>query len=406
MSAAAPISKPLYLFSWQGVDAFGHLQQGNILAKEIATVHQHLFALSLQPITVKTKLRLRPTYWKNAELIAFIRQLATLLQAGLPLVNSLMLLATDHAKAPWQCVLKEIAKGVKEGKPLSAMLASFPDIFPLIYRHIIAIGELTGQLEPCCLQLAAQQEQQANLRSKVKKALRYPIIVCSIASIVTILMLTMVLPEFAKIYASFDAKLPWFTEMLIVVSAALIRFGPGFTLLATILMMIYCRVYHPRLVWRWREQKALLRVPLIKRLIADSCLSQVFQTLAMTQQAGMTLIAGLDAAATSATNLLFQHAVVAVKEQIALGVPLHEAFGKSSLFPSLCQQLIRIGEESGSLDEILKKLAHWHNQQANQLAETMAQSIEPLLMVIMGILVGGLVIAMYLPIFQLGSVMG
>src|SRR5471030_781885 len=360
MSAAAPISKPLYLFSWQGVDAFGHLQQGNILAKEIATVHQHLFALSLQPITVKTKLRLRPTYWKNAELIAFIRQLATLLQAGLPLVNSLMLLATDHAKAPWQCVLKEIAKGVKEGKPLSAMLASFPDIFPLIYRHIIAIGELTGQLEPCCLQLAAQQEQQANLRSKVKKALRYPIIVCSIASIVTILMLTMVLPEFAKIYASFDARLPWFTELLMSLSKMLVRYGPAFAVLHAALFMFYIRIYHPQQQWRWREQSALLRIPLLRKLVADSCLSQVFQTLAMTQQAGMTLLTGLDAAATSSTNLLFQRAVMSIKEQLALGIPLHIAIGQSPLFPSLCQQLIRIGEESGSLDDILLKLAYWH----------------------------------------------
>src|SRR5471032_1374491 len=281
MSAAAPISKPLYLFSWQGVDAFGHLQQGNILAKETATVHQHLIALSLQPITVKNKLRLRPAYWKNTELIAFIRQLATLLQAGLPLVNSLMLLATDHAKAPWQCILKDIAKGVKEGKPLSAMLASFPDIFPLIYRHIIAIGELNGQLEPCCLQLAAQQEQQANLRSKVKKALRYPIIVCSIASIVTILMLTMVLPEFAKIYASFDAQLPWFTTLLILASQGLLRFGPALTLLIVIAAVFYFKKCHPDVLWRRREQNLLMRMPLVRNLIVDSCLGQIFQTLAM-----------------------------------------------------------------------------------------------------------------------------
>src|SRR5476651_314614 len=392
MNQGKQVQNTIYLYRWQAIDALGRLQAGELLAGNASDIHQQLFTLALQPVAVKKQLRLRASYWKTPDRVALIRQLATLLQAGLPLANSLTLLADEHAKAAWRCILQDIARGVKEGKPLSAMLTAYPDVFPLIYRHIISIGELTGQLDRCCLQLAIQQEQQTALRTKVKKALRYPMIVCSIALIVTVLMLTMVLPEFAKIYASFDARLPWFTELLIVVSAALIRFGPGFTLLATILMMIYCRVYHPRLVWRWREQKALLRVPLIKRLIADSCLSQVFQTLAMTQQAGMTLIAGLDAAATSATNLLFQHAVVAVKEQIALGVPLHEAFGKSSLFPSLCQQLIRIGEESGSVDEILKKLAHWHNQQANQLAETMAQSIEPLLMVIMGILVGGLVI--------------
>ncbi|MGC6388266.1 protein transport protein HofC [Ewingella sp. S1.OA.A_B6] len=394
------------LYRWQAIDTKGELQSGELLAGATSEVHHQLFALSLQPIAVKKQLRLRAAYWKSSDLIALIRQLATLLQAGLPLVNSLMLLAGEHSKAPWRCILQDIASGVKEGKPLSAMLTTFPDVFPVIYRQLISIGELTGQLDRCCLQLAVQQEQQAELRKKVKKALRYPLIVSSIAIIVTVLMLTMVLPEFAKIYASFDATLPWLTELLMIASKALISYGPALTLLNIGLTMAYIRFYHPQPGWRWREQSILLRIPLIRKLVADSCLGQIFQTLAMTQQAGMTLLTGLDAAATSSTNLLFQRAVMMIKEQLALGIPLHTAIGQSPLFPSLCQQLVRIGEESGSLDDILLKLAHWHNQQANQLAEIMSQSIEPILMVVMGILVGGLVIAMYLPIFQLGAVMG
>lgn len=394
------------LYRWQAIDAQGQLQTGEQLASASAEVHHQLFALSLQPILVKKQIRLRAAYWRNSDLIALIRQLATLLQAGLPLVNSLMLLAGEHSKAPWRCMLKDIACGVKEGKPLSTMLTTFPDVFPPIYRQVISIGELTGQLDRCCLQLAAQQEQQDELRKKVKKALRYPLIVSSIAIIVTVIMLTMVLPEFTKIYASFDATLPWFTELLMIASKALISYGPAFALLNIALAIAYIRIYHPQPIWRWREQSMLLRIPLVRQLVTDSCLGQIFQTLAMTQQAGMTLLTGLDAAATSSTNLLFQRAVMGIKEQLALGIPLHTAIGHSPLFPSLCQQLVRIGEESGSLDDILLKLAHWHNQNANQLAETMSQSIEPILMVVMGIVVGGLVIAMYLPIFQLGSVMG
>lgn len=406
MNSLLPSQHRLFLYRWQAIDALGQLQAGERLAADVADVHQQLFALSLQPVTVNKRLRLRATYWKSVDRIALIRQLATLLQAGLPLVNGLMLLAGEHSKAPWRCILQDIATGVKQGKPLSVMLTVLPDVFPLIYRHIISVGELTGQLDRCCMQLAIQQEQQSELRAKVKKALRYPLIVCCIATIVTVLMLTMVLPEFAKIYASFDASLPWFTQLLMTVSGALIRYGPACTLAIAAFMVAYLRIYHPQSKWRWREQRLLLRMPLIKSLIADSCLSQIFQTLSMTQQAGMTLITGLEAAATSSSNLLFQRAVMEVKEQIALGVPLYSAIGQIPLFPSLCQQLIRIGEESGSLDDILLKLAHWHNQQAHQLAETMSQSIEPMLMVVMGILVGGLVIAMYLPIFQLGAVMG
>ncbi len=406
MNQGKQVQNTIYLYRWQAIDALGRLQAGELLAGNASDIHQQLFTLALQPVAVKKQLRLRASYWKTPDRVALIRQLATLLQAGLPLANSLTLLADEHAKAAWRCILQDIARGVKEGKPLSAMLTAYPDVFPLIYRHIISIGELTGQLDRCCLQLAIQQEQQTALRTKVKKALRYPMIVCSIALIVTVLMLTMVLPEFAKIYASFDARLPWFTELLMSLSKMLVRYGPAFAVLHAALFMFYIRIYHPQQQWRWREQSALLRIPLLRKLVADSCLSQVFQTLAMTQQAGMTLLTGLDAAATSSTNLLFQRAVMSIKEQLALGIPLHIAIGQSPLFPSLCQQLIRIGEESGSLDDILLKLAYWHNQQANDLADTMSQSIEPMLMVVMGVLVGGLVIAMYLPIFQLGSVMG
>ncbi len=406
MTEAHPPTHRLNLYRWEGVDALGHFQSGELLATDELAVHQQLFTMALQPIRVKRHQRVRASYWKGADLIAFIRQLATLLQTGLPLVNSLTLLAKEHPKAPWRCILQNIFTGVREGTPLSAMVGQFPQVFPVIFRRIIAIGEMTGQLDHCCLQLALQQEKQAELSQKVKKALRYPLIVLAIASTVTILMLTMVLPEFAKIYASFDAQLPWFTTLLILASQGLIRFGPATTFLIIIAAVFYFKKYHPQALWRSREQRLLMRVPLIRNLIADSCLGQIFQTLAMTQQAGLTLIASLEAAATASTNLLFEQAILDIKHQIALGTPLHQAFSNSPLFPSLCQQLIHIGEESGSLDEILLKLAQWHNQQANQLADTMAQSIEPLMMVVMGVLVGGLVIAMYLPIFQLGAAMG
>lgn len=350
--------------------------------------------------------RLRGNCWKNQERVAFVRQLATLLQAGLPLMNSLTLLGNEHTKPAWNCVLLNIAKGVREGKPLSEMLGHYPDTFPDIYRQIISIGELTGQLDKCCLQLASQQEQQAELRNKVKKALRYPLIVSAIATIVTLLMLTLVLPEFAKIYASFDAKLPWFTQMLINTSEALITTGPWIAGGLLFCCFGYLQKMHPHVRWKLREQMLLLRLPLTSRLVTDSSLGQIFQTLAMTQKAGMTLIAGLAAASASVSNLHFQAALSQIREQIIQGVPLHKAFVQSPLFPTLCHQLIKIGEESGSLDELLQKLAQLHNHKANSLADTLSQTIEPVLMAVMGVIVGGLVIAMYLPIFQLGSVMG
>lgn len=406
MSDTGAGSKEWRLYQWQAVDTLGSIQQGNSIEINKDIIYQQLFAAGLQPVSIRMKQRLRRHFWKNQERVAFVRQLATLLQAGLPLMNSLTLLGNEHTKPAWNCVLLNIAKGVREGKPLSEMLGQYPDTFPDIYRQIISIGELTGQLDKCCLQLATQQEQQAELRDKVKKALRYPLLVSAIATIVTLLMLTLVLPEFAKIYASFDAKLPWFTQMLINTSEALITTGPWIAGGLLLCCFGYLQKMHPHIHWKLREQRLLLRLPLTSRLVTDSSLGQIFQTLAMTQQAGMTLIAGLAAASASVSNLHFQAALSQIREQIIQGIPLHKAFVQSPLFPSLCHQLIKIGEESGSLDELLQKLAQLHNHKANSLADTLSQTIEPVLMAVMGIIVGGLVIAMYLPIFQLGSVMG
>lgn len=398
--------KAIKLFKWQAIDSQGMMQTGEILADSLEKTNEQLFASGLQPVSVKNIQRLSSRYWKGAELVSLIRQLATLLQAGLPLVNSLALIAGEHPKPAWRCILREITECVKEGQQLSVVLGSHPQIFPIIYRQIIAIGEVTGQLERCCLQLAIQQEQQAELGKKVKKALRYPLIVCCITIMVTLLMLVFVLPEFAKVYASFDATLPLFTRGLLILSAGLVKYGLYLTGLIVMIMGYYFHFLHAQQKWQWREQQIVLRLPLLSKLVTDSCLSQIFQTLAMTQQAGMTLIKGLESASMSITNLHFQRAVDNIKEQLALGIPLHSAFSKNSLFPSLCQQLIRIGEESGALDELLSKLAQWHQRQAYELADNLSQTIEPLLMIVMGVLVGGLVIAMYLPIFQLGTVMG
>lgn len=395
----------LYLFKWQAVDEPGTLHCGESLSMQAQEILNQLVQNGLQPIVIKKSLKLRNGFWKNRERIGFIRQLATLLQTGLPLTLSLNLLASDHPIAAWCCVLTEMVKKVNEGQPLSTVMRHYPAVFPPIYSQVIAIGELTGQLESCCVQLAVQQEQVMLLQKRVKKALRYPLIVMCIAMGITLLMLTMVLPEFAKIYASFDAELPLFTRVLISGSEGIVRFGPAFALLATAAGWLYFHYLHPQEKWRWREQNLLLRLPLVKKLIGYGCLCQLFQTLVLTQHAGMTLSDGLQAAESSISNLHYKRAVGELNHCLTRGIPLHKALTASPLFPPLCRQLVRIGEESGSLDTLLEKLAHWHAEQANELADGMAQKIEPLMMLFMGIVVGGLVIAMYLPIFNLGAAM-
>ncbi|HAT4515665.1 TPA: protein transport protein HofC [Serratia marcescens] len=383
------------LFLWQAFDAQGTLRRGELMSDEKRQVSRMLIEQGLQPWRIGHGKRVTPGQWRGEPLIHFTRQLATLLQAGLPLINTLQLLAAEHPSAAWRCLLRQLADQVREGQPLSESLAAQPSVFPLIYRQLIAIGELTGNLDRCCLQLAQQQEAQLLLRRKVTKALRYPLFICAVALLVSVLMLVMVLPEFAKVYQSFDAQLPWFTQGLLGLSALLIAVGPYLAPLLGALLFGYCRWLHPRRPWRQREQAALLRLPLIARLVSGGALSQTFRILTMTQRAGLTLVEGLNAAALEQ-----------VQRQIAEGEAFHHALGLQPLFPPLCRQLVRVGEESGSLDALLDKLAQWYERQTHELADTLAQTLEPLLMLVVGGIVGALVIAMYLPIFQLGSVLG
>ncbi|MDN0095723.1 protein transport protein HofC [Yersinia rohdei] len=394
------------LFRWRAINTDGQLQTGTLLAMNKNIVYEHMFRQGLQPLEIKGGKRLSIRYWRGERLIVVTRQLATLLQAGLPLVNSLRMLAKEMDALPWQCLLQEISIQVSQGQSLSEVMALYPHAFPRLYPPVIAMGEMTGNLEQCCLKLAQHQEQQQKLQKKVVKALKYPVFVCIIALVVSIVMLVMVLPEFAQIYQSFDTPLPALTATLLLMSEYLTSYG---VFIALLLISIsigyqYMRRHHP--YWQQWEQRLLLRLPVISALIRGSNLSQIFQTLAITQNAGLPLTGGLDAARASINSSIYQQALKQIQAQINQGAPLHSAIAQHPLFPPLCQQMVRVGEESGALDVLLEKLASWHQQQTQDLADNLTQMLEPLLMLIIGSIVGVLVIAMYLPIFQLGDVIG
>ncbi|WP_145495533.1 protein transport protein HofC [Yersinia bercovieri] len=394
------------LFHWRAIGTSGQLQTGALLATERNIVYEYMFRHGLQPLGIKSGKRLSVSYWRGERLVTVTRQLATLLQAGLPLVNSLQLLAKEMDALPWRCLLQEISQQVSQGQSLSEAMTHYPRIFPRLYPPVIAMGELTGNLEQCCIQLVEHQERQQKLQKKVIKALKYPVFVCIIALVVSVLMLVMVLPEFAQIYQSFDTPLPTLTASLLWMSTRLTDYGLGIAVILISLSTGYFYARQHKARWQIWEQKILLRIPLVSALVRGSCLSQIFQTLAITQHAGLPLTAGLDAALLSASNETYRQALQHIQRQINQGSPLYTALDQYHLFPPLCQQLVRVGEESGALDVLLDKLADWHQQQTQDLADNLTQMLEPLLMLIIGGIVGVLVIAMYLPIFQLGDVIG
>ncbi|KAA9002587.1 protein transport protein HofC [Affinibrenneria salicis] len=395
----------LQLYRWQAIDSEGEFHQGEYIDARRRAVFLRLIQAGYQPLRITRSGYLTAKDRHHQQRCGFIRQLATLLQAGLPLLEGLTLLAQQHERPVWRAMLQALGRQVSAGKSLSDALADYPWAFPAVYRALIATGELTGRLDECCLKLARQQEKQHQLNRTVKKSLRYPCFVMTIALLVSLLMLTLVLPQFARLYASFDTPLPALTRLLLSLADGLTRVGGAGVLLPLVLLAAYWRLRQRRPSWRHREQRALLRCPLFADLVRGNCLSQIFHILAMTQSAGLTLPAGLQAVCATLHNPLYRQLLLEMQARLQQGVALHQTLSDARLFPAPCPQLIRTGEESGTLDEIFHQLAHWHEQNTAQLAETLSQTLEPLLMLIVGVIVGTLVVAMYLPIFQLSDVL-
>lgn len=391
------------LYLWQALDQAGQLQRGECLAQTQQEVYQQLFSQRLQPLSVVTARRWRAP--DPQQPIALTRQLATLLQAGLPLIDSLHLLAEEQRDPHWRYILRDITERLMQGESFASASAQHQPPLPPLFAPLLALGELTGQLEQCCWRLAQLQEQRAELQQKVSSALRYPLFICALAGLICLLMLLLVLPEFAAIYRSFDAPLPWLTQRLLTLSAVLATYGPLLLLCLGLSVLLYRRQLRRHPGWRSYQERYLLLLPLFGPLLRGNCLSQLFYTLAMTQRSGLPLLQGLEACAQATQSHAYRQALLRIYQLVAQGTPLHIAIGQSPLFPPLCQQLIRVGEASGTLDTLLEQLAQWHQRQTLTLATELAQQLEPALMIVVGVIVGGLLIAMYLPIFQLGSVL-
>ncbi len=391
------------LFRWQATDDSGKLFQGYQFANSREQVLGLLTAAGQLPLKVYAGRDYRSSHWREIHKIAFVRQLATLLKAGMPLTGSLQLLAQDHPDPGWQALLNSLQQHIASGFPFSQALGMWPDIFPPLYAALIHTGELTGTLDECCLRLARQQEQQRQLRLKVKKALRYPLLVLAVALVVSIGLMLVVLPEFVAIYQTFDAPLPLFTRAIIALSQQLQHLAPVLLLLLFFAALFRRRQSQKSQNWQRREQQLLLALPALAALYRGSQLSQIYTTLSLTQHSGLTLLQSLQAAENTLDHLLWREALCELQRHIAAGNPLCQIIRSHPLFTPLCYQLIKVGEESGSLDLMLARLADWHQTQTHQRADNLAATLEPLMMVITGLIVGTLVIAMYLPVFRLGD---
>ena len=389
------------LWHWRGLDASGAEHRGTLWACHrpaalMALAQQNIIALSLKRRAVNA------SQWRAQHSCAVISQLATLLQAGLTLSDSLALLGQQHPTPQWRALLTTLAGRLAQGVTLSEGLKSWPQAFPPLYLAMIRTGEITGKLEHCCLALSQQQKAQLLLTAKVKKALRYPLIILSLAVLVVLAMVSFVLPEFTAIYRTFNTPLPTLT-LAVMASAAFIERWcmPLFALLLLPAGLSAALKNHPP--WQRFRQRMLLALPIMGKLWRGQMLSQIFTVLSLTQRAGIAFLQGLETVEETLTCPWWREVIARLQHDVAQGSTIWQAMENSHVFTPLCIQLVRTGEASGALDEMLENLARHHNDSTQNLAENLTSMLEPLLLIVTGLIIGTLVVAMYLPIFHLGD---
>lgn len=391
------------LWRWQGINNEGKSREGTLWADTRPSLMLALEEQQITPLRIK-RMRVKTSHWSREKSAETIHQLATLLKAGLTLSTGLALLAEQHPSSQWQALLRTLAYDMEQGITLSTSLSQWQHVFPPLYLAMIRTGELTGKLDDCCFELAYQQKKQQQLADKVKKALRYPIIIITMAVLVVFAMLQFVLPEFTAIYQTFNTPLPALTQWIIAIA----HFSGQWGWLAIALGLVAIAAHqliNQKPYWLVLRQKLLLSLPVIGPMVRGQKLTQIFTVLALTQNAGIPFLQGLESVTETLANPFWSQRLALVQQDISSGKPIWLALKNCGEFSPLCIQLVRTGEASGSLDAMLRNLAHHHGEKTLAQAENLAALLEPALLVITGLIIGTLVVAMYLPIFHLGDAM-
>ncbi len=397
-------------FRWKGINSSGKKTSGQTLAMSEIEVRERLNAQHIKikklkkgSISFLTKLSHRV---KGKDITVFTRQISTMLVTGVPLVQALKLVSNNHKKAEMKSILMSVTRAVEAGTPMSKAMRTASTHFDALYTDLIATGELSGNLAEVFERLATYREKSEELRAKVIKALIYPAMVILVALGVSYLMLTQVIPEFEKMFSGFGADLPWFTRQVLDLSAWMQNWS-SFIALGTLSLVISARILVKRSdSFRLMMDRAILRIPVLGSVLSKAAIAKFSRTLATSFSAGIPILTSLRTTSKTSGNLHYQLAVEEVYRDTAAGMPMYVAMRNCDVFPELVLQMVMIGEESGRLDEMLNKVATIYEFEVDNTVDNLSKILEPLIIVFLGVVVGGLVTAMYLPIFNLMSVLG
>ena len=399
----------VYTFEWKGVNKNRKRTSGEIQATATAEARSKLIAQGVNPKLVRRKrTSLFSTEKKVTAMdIAMVtRQIATMLTAGVPLVTTLELLGSGHDKPKMRQLLGTIVTDVQSGIPLSDALRPHRLYFDDLYVDLVAAGEHSGALDTVFDRIALYKEKAEALKSKIKKAMFYPAAVVTVAIGVTALLLLMVVPQFEEIFKGFGAELPPFTQFIITLSEGLQAIWHIIAAAIVVGVFLFKRAHRNSQIVRDRVDEIILKIPAIGAILHKGAMARFARTLATTFAAGVPLIDGLESAAGASGNAVYRNALHKIRQEVISGMQMNVAMRTTNLFPDMLIQMVMIGEESGSLDNMLNKVANIYEMQVDDAVEGLSSLIEPIMMVVIGTLVGGLIVGMYLPIFQMGNVVG
>lgn len=396
-------------FQWVGVNSRGKKLEGELSGQSIALIKAQLRKQGITPSKVKRKAKplfgIKSVQKITPKDIALItRQIATMLMAGVPLIQTIEMIGSGTKNKSITKLMEGIGDEVKAGVPLSQALRKHPRYFDDLYCDLVASGEQSGALDKIFDRVALYKEKAEALKSKIKKAMFYPIAVLVVAVIVTSILLIFVVPQFQDIFNGFGAELPGFTLMVIGIS----EFMQEYWWIILIVIIAAGFAYKEALLkskkLRDANDRAILKLPVIGMILNKAAVARYARTLSTTFAAGVPLVDALDSAAGASGNAVYRYAILEIKAEVSSGNLMNWAMRNSKIFPDMVIQMVAIGEESGSLDGMLAKVATIYEQEVDDAVDGLSSLLEPLIMAVLGVLVGGLIVAMYLPIFQLGSV--
>lgn len=395
-------------FLWEGTDKAGARLKNEINAKTESLARAELRRQGIR--VVKLKKKPKPLFAVGKKKITtkdiaiFSRQLATMLSAGVPLVQAFDIVGRGHDNPSMQDLLMTIKGDVEGGNTLADSLAKHPLYFDELFCNLVNSGEQAGVLEGLLHKIADYKEKTESIKAKIKKALTYPTAVLIVAFIVTAILLIFVVPQFEELFKGFGAELPAFTQMVVGMS----RFMQSYwwALLAVIVGVFYflARLKQTSKAFNHGLDRLMLKIPVVGEIIRKAAIARFARTLSTMSAAGVPLVEALQSVSGATGNVVYGDAVLVMRDEVATGHQLQLSMRQASLFPNMVIQMVAIGEESGSLDSMLAKVADFYEEEVDNAVDSLSSLLEPMIMAVLGIIVGGLIIAMYLPIFKLGSV--